>query len=137
MLPKNNKMLGNAKKLRKEMTAQEKHLWYDFLRQYPLKIYKQRIIGNYIVDFYCASAKLVIELDGSQHYTEESQKADKDRDAFLKRYGLSVIRISNFDLDRNFENICLFIDKEINKRCFLPSPSRQSRATSPKGGGST
>ena len=76
MIPKEYSKLNKAKSLRKDMTPQERHLWYDFLRYYPVKIYKQRIIGPYIVDFYCASAKLVIEIDGSQHYKEQGQLRD-------------------------------------------------------------
>ena len=86
---KNNKLLENARNLRSTLTPHEKRLWYDFLQQYPVKIYKQRIIGNYIVDFYCSAAKLVIELDGSGHYTEEGKQYDAERTAFLEEYGLS------------------------------------------------
>lgn len=112
-IPKNNNLLPNARKLRKEMTRHEKHLWYDFLRHYPVKIYKQRIIGNYIVDFYCASAKLVIELDGSQHYTEDGMDSDAVRDEYMKGLGLKVLRFSNADIDRNFSGVCAVIDREI------------------------
>ena len=113
MLLKNNDLLYNARKLRREMTKEERHLWYDFLKNYPVKIYKQRIIGNYIADFYCASAKLVIEIDGSQHYDEKGKMLDASRDAYMKRQGLKVLRFSNLDIKRNFEGVCLLIDKEI------------------------
>ena len=76
---KNNKMLPVARRLRREMTPQEKTLWYQFLRSYPVKIYKQRIIESFVVDFYCAEARLVIELDGSQHYTEQGKAYDEER----------------------------------------------------------
>lgn len=115
MLPKNNKLLSNAKKLRAGMTKQERHLWYDFLKTYPVKIYKQRIIGNYIVDFYCASANLVIELDGGQHYTDDGINSDKSRDEHLKSLGLTVLRISNLDIDNNFEGVCDFLDIKIKE----------------------
>ena len=113
MVPKNNHILRNARVLRKNMTRQEKHLWYDFLQKYPVKIYKQRIIGNYIVDFYCAAAKLVIEIDGSQHYIGDGVNNDKTRDGFMADLGLKVIRFSNLDIDNNFEGTCMLIDKMI------------------------
>ncbi|MEE1047140.1 MAG: endonuclease domain-containing protein [Clostridia bacterium] len=116
MMPKNSKLLGNARKLRREMTRQERHLWYDFLQHYPVKIYKQRIIGNYIVDFYCHRARLVIELDGSQHYEDTSVKYDKNRTDFLNSLGIDVLRILNIDIDRNFKSVCIMIDHLINEK---------------------
>ena len=92
------------------MTKEEKHLWYDFLRTYPNHFIRQKIIGDYIVDFYCASAKLVIELDGSGHYTEEGIEYDKQRTAILNEYGLRVLRISNTEIHNNFRNVCEYID---------------------------
>ena len=112
-IPKNDKLLPNARRLRKEMTRHEKHLWYDFLRNYPVKVYKQRIIDNYIADFYCASAKLVIELDGSQHFTDDGIKSDKTRDEFMQSLGLKILRFSNADIDKNFEGVCTVIEHEI------------------------
>ena len=109
-IPKNNNLLENARKLRREMTPHERHLWYAFLRKYPIKIFKQRIIGNYIVDFYCASAKIVIELDGNQHSNEENILNDKIRDEFMTELGLTVIRFSNRDIDENFRGVCEKID---------------------------
>ena len=106
-------ILENARKLRKEMTKEERHLWYDFLREYPVKIYKQKVIGNYIVDFYCHQAKLVIELDGSQHYEEKRQLYDAKRTAFLEEKGLSVFRISNREIKENFSGVCEAIDARI------------------------
>ena len=82
-IPKDNSQLENARRLRREMTPHERKLWYLFLRKYPVKIYKQRIIGRFIADFYCASAKLVIELDGSQHYEPQGMAYDSERSAFL------------------------------------------------------
>ena len=98
------------------MTRQEKHLWYDFLRYYPIKIYKQRIIDNFIADFYCHQARLVIELDGSQHYTVQGKAHDEARTEILERYGLHVLRFSNKDVDDNFEGVCYMIDKTIRER---------------------
>ena len=115
-IPKNDKLLETARKLRREMTRHERHLWYDFLRTYPIKIYKQRIIGNYIADFYCASAKLVIELDGSQHFTDEGIENDQIRDEFMRELGLTILRFTNFDIDRNFINICNQIDSIIKEK---------------------
>lgn len=103
---KNNQMLPRAKELRRNMTPQERKLWYLFLRKYPVKIYKQRIIDSFIVDFYCSSASLVIELDGSQHYTEQGLAYDAERSACLARYGLEVIRFSNADIDKRFDMVC-------------------------------
>ena len=105
-LPKNNDLLKNARALRKEMTPQELRLWYRFLRTYPVKIYKQRIIGEYIVDFYCHSARLVIELDGSQHYDPEGIAYDEARTAYLESLGLKVVRFSNADINVRFSAVC-------------------------------
>ena len=91
-IKKNNLLLDTARELRQTMTKQEKHLWYDFLRYYPIKIYKQRIIDSFIVDFYCAKAKLVIELDGAQHYTPQGKKHDRLRTEALQKYDLMVLR---------------------------------------------
>ena len=115
-IPKDNSQLENARRLRREMTPHERKLWYLFLRKYPVKIYKQRIIGRFIVDFYCASAKLVIELDGSQHYEPQGMAYDSERSAFLTALGLEVLRFSNRDVDRNFRGVCTQIDITIQKR---------------------
>ena len=116
MIPKDNAKLDRARQLRREMTPHERKLWYLFLRKYPVKIYKQRIIGKYIVDFYCASAKLIIELDGSQHFEQEGQDYDAERTAFLEKQGLKVIRYSNRDIDRDFQAVCEHIDLTIKER---------------------
>ena len=113
---KNKKLLNIAKILRRNMTRHEKHLWYDFLQHYPLKIYKQRIIDNYIADFYCHSARVVIELDGSQHYTNKGKTQDEERTNILEKYGIYVLRFSNKDIDENFEGVCQMIDMVITKR---------------------
>ncbi len=115
-LKKNNKLLNVARILRRNMTRQEKHLWYDFLRYYPLKIYKQRIIDNFIADFYCHSALLIIELDGSRHYTNQGKAHDEARTEILEKYGIYVLRFSNKDVNDNFEGVCYTIDKVINER---------------------
>ena len=102
------------------MTPHERKLWYLFLRKYPVKIYKQRIIGRSIVDFYCASAKLVIEVDGSQHYKPQGIAYDAERSAFLSALGLEVLRFSNRDIDRDFRGVCEEIDITIQNRLRDP-----------------
>ena len=119
-IPKDNSQLGNARRLRREMTPQERKLWYLFLRKYPVKIYKQRIIGKFIVDFYCASAKLVIELDGSQHYEAQGIAYDAERSVYLEALGLKVLRFSNRDVDRNFRGVCDQIDVTVRERIQDP-----------------
>ena len=119
-IPKNNSQLENARRLRREMTPHERKLWYLFLRKYPVKIYKQRIIGRFIVEFYCASAGLVIEVDGSQHYEPQEIAYDVERSAFLSTLGLDVLRFSNRDIDRDFRGVCTQIDMTIQKRLHNP-----------------
>lgn len=115
-IPKDNSQLENARQLRREMTPQERKLWYLFLRKYPVKIYKQRIIGRFIVDFYCASAKLAIEVDGSQHYESQGLAYDSERSEFLEALGLKVLRFSNREIDREFQSVCTQIDYTIQNR---------------------
>ena len=102
----NRKLKNNSQNLRKNMTKQEKHLWYDFLKKLPITFNRQKIIGNYIVDFYCASKKLVIELDGAQHYEKEAQEQDLIRDNYLRSLGLTVLRYTNMEINQNFKNVC-------------------------------
>ena len=109
-LPHSDKRLGQARRLRREMTKEERRLWYDFLRAYPVKMMKQKPIGNYIVDFFCESAKLVIELDGSQHYEKDGQTYDAQRTAYLESLGLTVVRYSNAEVNQNFRAVCDHID---------------------------
>ena len=122
-LPKKNALLGKARQLRKEMTPQERKLWYLFLKRYPVKIYKQRIVGAYIVDFYCARAKLVIEIDGSQHYEEKGIEHDESRSAYLRQLGLDVVRYSNADINSRFDSVCESIHQHIQQRMFLQTLS--------------
>ena len=112
----NKNLTKNAKELRNNMTKEEKHLWYDFLKDYPVKFRRQKVIGKYIVDFYCDKAKLVIELDGSQHFEEKGIKYDEERTAFLLQYDLKVVRIPNNEVNDNFEGICLYIDDIVKNR---------------------
>lgn len=119
-IERNKKLLEQAKILRKDMTKQEKHLWYDFLKNYPIRWYKQRIIGNFIVDFYCSQAKLVIELDGSQHYEYNAMEYDEWRTKIINIYDIEVIRFSNYDVDTNFEGVCFEIDRVVKERLDKP-----------------
>ena len=114
-ISKNDRLLDYARTLRRGMTPQERKLWYLFLRKYPVKIYKQRIVGPYIVDFYCASAKLVIEIDGSQHYDNEGKTQDAARSTYLQNLGLQVIRYSNADVNARFNQVCEDIHQNIQK----------------------
>jgi len=104
-----------ARELRKNMTKEERHLWYDFLRLYPVKFLRQKTIGRYIVDFYCAEAQLALELDGSQHYEEKHRVADEQRTAYLKGYGITVLRISNNEVLDNFRGVCEAIDEAVKQ----------------------
>ena len=119
-IPKDNSQLANARRLRREMTPHERKLWYLFLRKYPVRIYKQRIIGRFIVDFYCASANLVIEVDGSQHYELQGMVYDAERSQFLTALGLEVLRFSNRDIDRDFRGVCEQIEITIQNRLQGP-----------------
>ena len=106
----NKSLVSNARNLRKNMTKEERHLWYDFLREYPIKFLRQKILGKYIVDFYCAEAKLIVELDGSQHYEESGMAKDADRTTYLEQYGLRVLRIPNNQVNQNFSGVCELIN---------------------------
>lgn len=88
------------------MTKEERHLWYDYLQQLPVTIKRQKIIGNYIADFYCASANIVIELDGSQHYEKEGREKDIERDRYFNSLGIKVLRYPNADISNNFQGVC-------------------------------
>lgn len=111
----NRELVPVAKQLRKNMTKEERKLWYDFLSKYPIRFCRQKVLGKYIVDFYCFRAKLVIELDGSQHYEETEIQKDKQRTDFLEKYGLTVIRIPNNEVNQNFTGVCEYIDMLIKQ----------------------
>ena len=114
-MERNTKLKGNARTLRKNMTKEEAQLWYQFLCRYPLRFRRQYIIGNYIADFYCHQAKLVVELDGSQHCTPEEQEYDLKRTQYLQSQGLRVLRFSNLDVMRQFRNVCEAIDMAVKQ----------------------
>ncbi len=110
----NQKLTDNAKSLRKEMTKEERHLWYDFLKTLPVTVHRQKVIGSYIVDFYIASAKLVIELDGSQHFEDGHQLRDIKRDEYLMKLGIRVLRYTNLEIQKNFQGVCLDIGNHLD-----------------------
>ena len=116
MIPYNKSLVSKAKELRKNMTREEKHLWYDFLKRLPFTVKRQHNIENYIVDFYIAEKKIVIEIDGAHHFTPEGKNYDRLRTEALNRYELKVLRFSNHDVDTRFEAVCNIIDKEIMER---------------------
>jgi very-short-patch-repair endonuclease len=107
--------IAKAKTLRKNMTPWERKLWYEFLHDYRVRFQRQKAIDNYIVDFYCAKARLVIELDGGGHYDEDMQKYDAERTAVLSQYHLTLLRFSNLDIDKNFHEVCASIDNAVLK----------------------
>ena len=111
----NKENIPLAKTLRKNMTTWERKLWYEFLRNYPIRFQRQKAIGNYIVDFYCARIGLVIELDGGGHYIKEQIEKDKFRTKKLEDMNLTVLRICNLDIDRNFSGVCEYIDLSVKK----------------------
>ncbi len=116
----NRRLIPLAKTLRKNMTRQEKALWYKYLKNYSIKFYRQRVIGNFIADFYCAKAKIIIELDGSQHYSKNGLLKDKIRTERLKEFDLTVIRIPNIEIDNNLRGVCEYIDILVKKQITPP-----------------
>ena len=123
----NKNLTANAQSLRKNMTKEERKLWYEFLKTLPFTFNRQKVIGNYIVDFYCATAKLVIELDGSQHYEERGKKQDHRRDAFLSDLGLTVLRYANSDIHHQFDAVCNDILQHLPTSESLPLEGKVAR----------
>ena len=111
-----NKIRRYSQELRKNMTKEERHLWYDFLKTYPVQFRRQYSFGNYIVDFYCYQAQLVLELDGSQHCQPEDIEYDRRRTAYLEEKGLYVLRISNLVVMREFSGVCEMIHMAVQNR---------------------
>jgi len=120
MVPQNKKLKAFARKLRNNATRQENRLWYEFLRNYPIQLNRQMTILNYIADFYCAKARLVTPLDGSQHYTEVGASRDAARDDVLTALDLDILRFSNLDIDNNFSGVCETIIRAVHKRTDTP-----------------
>ena len=116
MQPKHNReLMPLARELRRNMTQEERRLWYDFLRSYPVRFYRQRVLGSCIVDFYCARVRLAIELDGSQHAQPDAVLRDAEHTAFLQSYGLQVLRIPNPDVRHHFSAVCALIDLTVQQ----------------------
>ena len=115
-LPYNKHLIPFAKSLRKHATPQENHLWYDFLRSYTPRFQRQKTIGQFIADFYCEKARLVIELDGSQHFTPEGHTYDEARTAAIETVGVTVLRFTNRDIDSEFKAVCTQIDAAVHER---------------------
>lgn len=113
---RNPKLTNNSKTLRRNMTKEERRLWFDFLKEMSITVNRQKVIGNYIVDFYIAQAKIVIELDGAQHYSDKGIVNDKVRDEYLNNLGITVLRYSNSDVNKHFENVCEDILRYVNNR---------------------
>lgn len=109
----NKKNIPLAKNLRKTGTPQERRLWYEFLSKYEVRFQRQKAIDNFIADFYCHKAKLIIEIDGSQHYTVEGEANDELRTEILEGYGLQVIRITNRQINTNFYGVCSYINNTV------------------------
>lgn len=113
---RNPKLTNNSKTLRRNMTKEERRLWFDFLKEMSITVNRQKVIGDYIVDFYIAQAKIVIELDGVQHYSDKGIVNDKVRDEYLNNLGITVLRYSNSDVNKHFENVCEDILRYVNNR---------------------
>jgi Uncharacterized protein conserved in bacteria len=122
ILPRDKNLNTNSRYLRNNMTRQEKHLWYDFLKSQSHQFYRQRIIGDYIADFYCPAAKLVIELDGSQHYENKALEYDAIRTEYMNSLGLKVLRFTNIDVDKSFIDVCTNIEQTILSQLALTAP---------------
>lgn len=123
----NKKNIPLARSLRKEMTPWERKLWYEFLRSYPVRFRRQALLGNYIADFYCPRARLILELDGGGHFEDEQIEKDRIRTEVLETMELKVLRIVNLDIDRNFSGVCEYIDTAVNKALGSDYPSGASR----------
>ena len=112
----NPSLTANAKALRKNMTKEERHLWYDFLKDYPVRFLRQKVIDKYIVDFYCHDARLIVEMDGSQHYENTGIHSDQIRTQILEKRDLLVLRIPNNAVNQNFAGVCEYIDSIAKQR---------------------
>ena len=115
-MPYRRDLIPIAREMRKKATRQERHLWYDFLRKHPAHFKRQKVISGFVADFYCARAKLAIEVDGMQHYYAQHIQYDAERTAIFESYGIRVIRFSNESIDNDFDAVCTFIDKMVSER---------------------
>ena len=118
---RSERVVSNAKELRNNMTKEESHLWYDFLKDYPIKFTRQEVIGYYIADFYCPTVKLVIEIDGRSHTSEDAKEYDAVRTDYLENHGIEVIRFLNSEIKKHFDEVCIEIEK-IVKRLLNDKP---------------
>ena len=118
----NPKLKSYAQELRRKMTKEERHLWYDFLKDLPITVNRQKVFGSYIADFYCANSNLIIEIDGTQHYLEKGKSSDLIRDRYFNDLGIKVLRYSNYDINHNFDGVCEDILKHIYFTSDEPSP---------------
>ena len=118
----NKNLTENAKFLRNNMTKEEKNLWYDYFKNCSVRFSRQKVLGKYIADFYSAEAKLVIELDGSQHFEKENRIYDEKRTEFLEQYGIKIIRFCNTDIDKHFYEVCSVIDDTVKQRYRRGTP---------------
>ena len=112
----NQRLTSRSQQLRKNMTKEERRLWYEYLRSYPVRFRRQVTCGTYILDFYCAAAKLAVELDGSGHYEEKQQAYDEKRRIFFENMGVRILRFANTDVMRNLSGVCQMIDRIVNER---------------------
>ena len=119
-LPKNDRLVEYSDELRNSPTPWERHLWYDFLRFYPVRFNRQKIIGHYIVDFYCRRANLVIELDGGGHFTPDKIEYDRERTQYLQSLKLKVLRFTNLEIQNNFYGVCTAIDNYVKSVVINP-----------------
>ncbi len=124
-LPYNKDLIPLAKKLRRDATPQERLLWNGFLKDYPIRFQRQKVIGDYIADFFCHSARLVIELDGDQHGEPETTRRDAMRSADLGGLGLRVLRFTNQEIEKSLEAVCDAINQAVKER--LPTAARFQR----------
>ncbi len=115
-LPRNKSLKTLSSNLRNNATPQENKLWYEFLRTYPVRFNRQRIVGNFILDFYCAKARLAVELDGSQHYENKGINHDEQRTEYLESLGIYVLRFTNSEINENFYEVCTVIDEKVKCR---------------------
>ena len=129
-LKRNPSLTSNSQELRRNMTKEEKHLWYDFLKICGTVVKRQKVIGDYIVDFCIPSSNIVIELDGSQHYEPEAKEYDKRRDEYLTSLGYTVLRYTNLDINRNFAGVC----RDITKHIDILTPHQSLRDSFPSEG---
>lgn len=116
-----NRLTKYSQQLRTNMTKEEKHLWYDFLKKIPYTVNRQKVLGSYIVDFFIAETKTIIELDGSQHYTETGEKKDRERDSYFDEIGIKVLRYTNRQIHEDFDGVCRDIMLHLEEKKRLDS----------------